>query len=219
MIHKGNGVQIIYGPRVTVIKSDLEEYIEKFPEGEDGEVSMKGCSKVIYADENAEEKMGGGKEKRLTKSVVICSPITGIASELSEVPDEAFSQKIVGDGVAITPSDGNIYAPEDGEVVFVYDTKHAIGFLSYTGIPLLLHIGIDTVKLNGQGFEVLVESGQKVKKGELLMRVALSYVQANAPSTMSPVILSEMSENQKIRILKTGKVEAGEELFAVDFYE
>jgi len=66
---------------------------------------------------------------------------------------------------------------------------------------------------------VLVESGQKVKKGELLMRVALSYVKANAPSTMSPVILSEMSENQKIRILKTGKVEAGEELFAVDFYE
>ncbi|MBQ3036251.1 MAG: PTS glucose transporter subunit IIA, partial [Lachnospiraceae bacterium] len=101
----------------------------------------------------------------------------------------------------------------------VYDTKHAIGFLSYTGIPLLLHIGIDTVKLNGQGFEVLVESGQKVKKGELLMRAALSYIQANAPSTMSPVILSEMNENQEIRVLKTGKIEAGEELFAVDFYE
>lgn len=219
VIHKGNGVQIIYGPRVTVIKSDLEEYIEQFPEGEDVEVHGKGCSKVIYADQNADEKMGGGKERKLTKSVVISSPITGVASELSEVPDEAFSQKIVGDGVAITPSDGNIYAPEDGEVVFVYDTKHAIGFLSYTGIPLLLHIGIDTVKLNGQGFEVLVENGQKVKKGELLMRVALSYIQANASSTISPVILSEMTENQEIRILKTGKVEAGEELFAVDFYE
>ncbi|MBQ7833885.1 MAG: PTS transporter subunit EIIC [Lachnospiraceae bacterium] len=249
VIHKGNGVQIIYGPRVTVIKSDLEEYIERFPEGEDvevrhsdsleqmsetdgvkkGEQAMfgkrdkkektyeekpkNGCSKVIYADPDAQ------KERRLTKSVVICSPITGVASELSEVPDEAFSKKIVGDGVAITPADGNIYAPEDGEIVFVYDTKHAIGFLSYTGIPLLLHIGIDTVKLNGQGFEVLVENGQKVKKGELLMRVALSYIQANAPSTMSPVILSEMHENQEIRILKTGKVEAGEELFAVDFYE
>lgn len=242
VIHKGNGVQIIYGPRVTVIKSDLEEYIEQFPEGEDvevrhsreleeeavtekktgeqgGEMQGRGCSKVIHADKNADEKMGGGKERRLTKSVVISSPITGVASELSEVPDEAFSKKIVGDGVAITPSDGNIYAPEDGEVVFVYDTKHAIGFLSYTGIPLLLHIGIDTVKLNGQGFEVLVENGQKVKKGELLMRVALSYIQANAPSTMSPVILSEMNENQEIRILKTGKIEAGEELFAVDFYE
>ena len=161
----------------------------------------------------------GEKERRLTKSVVICSPITGIASELEEVPDEAFSSKIVGDGMAIIPTDGNIYAPEDGEVVFVYDTKHAIGFLSHTGIPLLLHIGIDTVKLKGQGFEVLVESGQKVKKGELLMRVSLSYLQANAPSIMSPVILSEMSENQQIRILKIGNVEAGEELFAVDFYE
>lgn len=210
VIHKGNGVQIIYGPRVTVIKSDLEEYIERFPEGEQIEV---------HHSREPEKETLAKKERRLTKSVVICSPITGVASELSEVPDEAFSLKIIGDGVAITPSDGNIYAPEDGEVVFVYDTKHAIGFLSYTGIPLLLHIGIDTVKLNGQGFEVLVENGQKVKKGELLMRVSLSYIQANAPSTMSPVILSEMNENQEIRILKTGKVEAGEELFAVDFYE
>ena len=224
VIHKGNGVQIIYGPRVTVIKSDLEEYIEQFPEGEKIEVCH---SRELEAEAMAAEKRvahgdtqtGGKKERRLTKSVVICSPITGVASELSEVPDEAFSQKIVGDGVAITPSDGNIYAPEDGEVVFIYDTKHAIGFLSYTGIPLLLHIGIDTVKLNGQGFEVLVESGQKVKKGELLMRVSLSYIQANAPSTISPVILSEMNENQEIRILKIGKVEAGEELFVVDFYE
>ncbi len=249
VIHKGNGVQIIYGPRVTVIKSDLEEYMERFPQGENEEVKnsdaletlnhpnslqqgeqvmfrkkdkkdkvyeekpKNGCSKVIYADPDAK------KERRLTKSVVICSPITGVASELSAVPDEAFAEKLVGDGVAITPSDGNIYAPEDGEIVFIYDTKHALGFLSYTGIPLLLHIGIDTVKLNGQGFDVLVESGQKVKKGELLMRVALSYIQANAPSTMSPVILSEMNENQEVRILKTGKVEAGEELFAVDFYE
>lgn len=210
VIHKGNGVQIIYGPRVTVIKSDLEEYIEQFPEGEDVEV---------HHSKKLEEEAVVAKKRRLAKSVVIYSPITGTASELSEVPDEAFAQKIIGDGVAITPSDGNIYAPEDGEVVFVYDTKHAIGFLSYTGISLLLHIGIDTVKLNGQGFEVLVEKGQKVKKGELLMRVSLSYIQANAPSIMSPVILSEMSDNQEIRILKTGKVEAGEELFAVDFYE
>lgn len=234
VIHKGNGVQIIYGPRVTVIKSDLEEYIEQFPEGEDVEIrhsreleeEAADTAKREEEDKTLREENGenvGNKEderqRRLTKSVVISSPITGVASELSEVPDEAFSKKIVGDGVAITPSDGNIYAPEDGEVVFVYDTKHAIGFLSYTGIPLLLHIGIDTVKLNGQGFEVLVESGQKVKKGELLMRVALSYIQANAPSTMSPVILSEMNDNQEIRILKTGKIEAGEELFAVDFYE
>ncbi len=228
VIHKGNGVQIIYGPKVTVIKSDLEEYISRFPEGASVEVrhSKELEEEAAAAEKRKETEIGepeGDKEyekqRRLTKSVVISSPITGVATELAEVPDEAFSQKIIGDGVAIIPSDGNIYAPEDGEVVFVYATKHAIGFLSYTGIPLLLHIGIDTVKLHGQGFDVLVESGQKVKKGELMMRVSLSYIQANAPSTMSPVILSEMNENQEIRILKTGKVEAGEELFAVDFYE
>ena len=216
VIHKGTGVQIIYGPRVTVIKSDLEEYIEQFSEGDHIEVRH---SRELEMEAEVSCKKKTVAERKLTKSVVISSPITGNVSELSEVPDEAFSKKIVGDGVAVTPSDGNIYAPEDGEVVFVYDTKHALGFLSYTGIPLLLHIGIDTVKLNGQGFEVLVQSGQKVKKGDLLMRVSLSYIQENAPSTMSPVILSEMSDNQEIRILKTGKIKAGEELFAVDFYE
>ena len=193
VIQKGTGVQIIYGPRVSVIKSDLEEYMERF-------VTEK-------------------NQRKLTKSVVICSPVTGTATELSEVPDDAFSQKLIGDGMAVIPQDGNIYAPEDGEVVFVYDTKHAIGFLTDTGISLLLHIGIDTVKLNGRGFEVMAETGQKVKKGDLLMKVSLPYIKENAPSIMSPVIVSDMGEHQEIRILKTGMVNAGEELFAVDFYE
>ena len=192
VIHKGTGVQIIYGPGVAVIKSELEEYMERFPEEE---------------------------ERKLTKSIVISSPMEGRVSELSDVPDEAFSQKMIGDGVAITPSDGNVYAPEDGEVVFVYDTKHALGFLTDTGVSLLLHIGIDTVKLNGQGFEVMVESGQKVRKGELLMRASLPYLQKNAPSLMSPVIVSELNEHQEIRILSSGDVKAGEEVFAVDYYE
>lgn len=193
VIQKGTGVQIIYGPRVSVIKSDLEEYMERF-------VTEK-------------------NQRKLTKSVVICSPVTGTATELSEVPDDAFSQKLIGDGMAVIPQDGNIYAPEDGEVVFVYDTKHALGFLTDTGISLLLHIGIDTVKLNGRGFEVMAETGQKVKKGDLLMKVSLPYIKENAPSIMSPVIVSDMGEHQEIRILKTGMVNAGEELFAVDFYE
>ena len=193
VLQKGTGVQIIYGPRVSVIKSDLEEYMERF-------VTEK-------------------NQRKLTKSVVICSPVTGTATELSEVPDDAFSQKLIGDGMAVIPQDGNIYAPEDGEVVFVYDTKHAIGFLTDTGISLLLHIGIDTVKLNGRGFEVMAETGQKVKKGDLLMKVSLRYIKENAPGIMSPVIVSDMGEHQEIRILKTGMVNAGEELFAVDFYE
>lgn len=223
VIHKGTGVQIIYGPRVSVIKSELEEYIEQFPEeahemiGKEQQETKKAAKEQPEKQEaQTEEKE---QEKTLTKSVVISSPMDGKVFELSEVPDEAFSRKMVGDGVAITPSDGNIYAPEDGEVVFVYDTKHAIGFLTDTGVSLLLHIGIDTVKLNGQGFEVMAESGQKVHKGDLLMRASLPYLRENVPSLMSPVILSEMNEYQEIRILKKGQIKAGEELFAVDYYE
>ena len=96
--------------------------------------------------------------------MIISSPITGNAVELSEVPDEGFAGKMMGDGAAVIPTDGMILAPEDGEVVFVFETKHALGFQTDSQMALLLHIGIDTVALNGQGFEVFVENGQKVKK-------------------------------------------------------
>ena len=118
-----------------------------------------------------------------------------------------------------TPVDNIVRAPEDGEVAFVFDTKHAIGFMTESGISLLIHVGIDTVKLDGKGFEVFVENGQKVKKGEPMMKLDLDYLKANAPSVMSPVICSEMEENQKVRLIKTGDIQAGDTLFAVDFYE
>lgn len=125
----------------------------------------------------------------------------------------------MGDGAVVTPQDALITAPEDGEVVFVFDTKHAIGFLTDSGLSMLLHIGIDTVKLEGKGFEVLVENGQKVKKGDPMMRLDLSYLSENAPSLASPVLCTELEDNQKIRLLKEGEIKAGEPLFAVDFYE
>ena len=108
---------------------------------------------------------------------------------------------------------------EDGEIVFIFDTKHAIGFLTDSGISLLIHVGIDTVKLNGEGFEVLVENGEKVKKGTPLLRLDLEYLKQNAPSLISPVICTELGDNQKIHLLKEGDIQAGEPLFAVDFYE
>ena len=110
-------------------------------------------------------------------------------------------------------------APEDGEVCFVFETKHAVGFQTDSGIGLLIHMGIDTVKLEGNGFEVLVENGQKVKKGEPMLKMDLDYLQANAPSMASPVLCTELEENQKIRLLKEGEIQAGEPLFAVDFCE
>lgn len=213
VVHKGNGVQIIYGPKVTVIKSNLEDYLETAP---NEEYHASAAEKI-----HEEEASGDGtrKAQKVIKTVMIASPITGVAAPLSDTPDEVFSNKMLGDGAAVTPVDNIVRAPEDGEVAFVFDTKHAIGFMTESGISLLIHVGIDTVKLDGKGFEVFVENGQKVKKGEPMMKLDLDYLKANAPSVMSPVICSEMEENQKVRLIKTGDIQAGDALFAVDFYE
>lgn len=213
VVHKGNGVQIIYGPKVTVIKSNLEDYLET---ASNEEYHASAAEKI-----HEEEVSGDGtrKAQKVIKTVMIASPITGVAAPLSDTPDEVFSNKMLGDGAAVTPVDNIVRAPEDGEVAFVFDTKHAIGFMTESGISLLIHVGIDTVKLDGKGFEVFVENGQRVKKGEPMMKLDLDYLKANAPSVMSPVICSEMEENQKVRLIKTGDIQAGDTLFAVDFYE
>ena len=101
----------------------------------------------------------------------------------------------------------------------MFDTKHAIGFTTDSGLSLLIHIGIDTVNLKGEGFKVLVENGDEVKKGAKIMELDLDYIKKNAPSLVSPVICSELSDNQRIRLLSEGEVKAGDELFAVNFYE
>lgn len=193
VIHKGNGVQVIYGPNVTVIKSNLEDYLDAI-------------------DENAE-----GDEGKVVKSVIISSPVTGTAAGIEEAPDEAFAGKMMGDGAVVTPKESAVYAPADGTISFVFDTKHAIGFTTDSGLSLLIHIGIDTVNLKGEGFKVLVENGDEVKKGAKIMELDLDYIKKNAPSLVSPVICSELSDNQRIRLLSEGEVKAGDELFAVDF--
>ena len=220
VIHKGNGVQIIYGPHVTVIKSNLEDYLETAPDMEYTESSEDLSGEINKKIEDKQEnEPNADNEKKVVKTVVVSSPITGTAADLSTAPDEGFSGKMMGDGAVVTPEDAIIKAPEDGEVVFVFDTKHAIGFMTDSGLSLLLHIGIDTVKLDGKGFEVFVESGQKVKKGEPLMKIDIDYLKENAPSLVSPVLCTELEENQKVRLLKTGDIKAGDELFAIDIYE
>ena len=210
VVHKGNGVQIIYGPRVTVIKSNLEDYLETAP---DEEVIMDAVPEV-KEEEKKEEKAA-----EVVKTVVISSPVTGVAADLGTAPDEAFAGRMMGDGAVVTPENPVVRAPEDGEVCFVFETKHAIGFLTDTGISLLIHMGIDTVQLNGKGFKVFVENGQKVKKGDPLLELDLDYLKQNAPSLVSPVLCTELEDNQKIRLLKEGNIQAGEPLFAVDFCE
>lgn len=215
VIHKGNGVQVIYGPHVTDIKSNLEDYLESAPDIEYTENSEDLSEETDRKDEDKQEN----GTKKVVKTIVMSSPMTGKAADLSTAPDEGFAGKMMGDGAVVTPEDAVIKAPEDGEVVFVFDTKHAIGFMTDSGLSLLIHIGIDTVKLDGKGFEVFVESGQKVKKGEPLMKIDIDFLKNNAPSLVSPVLCTELEDNQEVRLLKDGDIKAGEELFAVDFYE
>lgn len=211
VVHKGNGVQVIYGPRVTVIKSNLEDYLETAPDEE-------------YAPESEakEETVSAAEGKpagKVVKTDIIGSPVNGVAADLSEAPDEAFAGRMMGDGAVVTPSEAMVYAPDDGEVSFVFETKHAIGFQTASGLALLLHMGIDTVNLNGQGFDVLVKDGDQVKKGDPLMKLDVEFLKSHAPSLASPVLCTELTENQKIRLLKSGTIKAGEALFAVDTYE
>ena len=208
VVHKGNGVQVIYGPNVTVINSNLEDYLEKAPN--------------TYAEaENAPaqkeaEPAQETKEQKVVDTITVCSPISGLAADLSTAPDEAFAEKMMGDGAVVTPEDPYVRAPEDGEVAFVFDTKHAIGFVTDSGVSLLIHVGIDTVKLNGEGFEALVESGQTVKKGDPMLKLDLEYLKTHAPSVTSPVLCTELEENQRIRLLADGPVKAGDPLFAIE---
>lgn len=227
VVHKGNGVQVIYGPQVTVIKSNLEDYLEKTTAELDSSEAVEIAAKESRKD-GKEEKTTVDPAKSIAKeknkpsrlqSIIISSPITGTAAALSETPDEAFAGGMMGDGAVVTPIDSIVRAPEDGEVSFVFDTRHAIGFVTDAGITLLIHIGIDTVKLNGEGFEVLVENGQKVQKGEPMIKLNLDYIKEHAPSTASPVVCTELEDNQSIRLLKEGEIQAGEALFAVDILE
>ena len=211
VVHKGNGVQVIYGPQVSVIKSNLEDYLDIAPDEE--YIPQETTSEAVV------EKKAEKAETKLVKTVVISSPITGEAADLSTAPDQAFAEKMMGDGAVVTPTDAIVRAPEDGEVCFVFETKHAVGFMTESGVSLLIHVGIDTVKLNGEGFKVFVENGQKVKKGEPLLELDLDYLSKNALSLTSPVLCTELSDNQKVRLLGEGSINAGDALFAVDFFE
>ena len=209
VVHKGQGVQVIYGPNVTVIKSNLEDYLETAPD-------TYAEAETTESVQETADKTQEAKEQKVVERIVISSPITGLAADLATAPDEAFAQKMLGDGAVVTPEDPFVRAPEDGEVAFVFDTKHAIGFVTDSGISLLIHVGIDTVKLNGEGFEALVESGQTVKKGDPMLKLDLEYLKANAPSITSPVLCTELEDNQRIHLLQEGQIKAGEPLFEIE---
>ena len=144
------------------------------------------------------------------------APIDGKVMNLSDVPDPVFAEKMAGDGVAIDTTGDTIVAPCDGELTLVFKTNHAFAMTLSNGVELLVHIGIDTVSLNGEGFEALVETGQMVKKGDPMLKLDLEYLNANAPSMVSPILCTELEENQSIRLIADGAVKAGDPLFEIE---
>lgn len=213
VIKKGQGVQVIYGPQVSVIKSNLESYLAAAPDTEYREKAAASEEKISAGAEEAEAKSGekaGVQEAELQKSEsqeaessvkrgrTLYSPFTGTVKPITEAPDPAFAGKMMGDGFLVEPENGIVLAPEDAEIVFVFPSKHAIGLKTKDGVEFLLHIGIDTVKLDGKGFEVFVKDGDSVKRGDKLMEFDLQYIREHAPSDVCLTVFTGLKEGEEI---------------------
>ncbi|WP_304083729.1 PTS transporter subunit IIABC [Peptostreptococcus stomatis] len=204
VVKAGAGVQVIYGPRVTLIKSNLEEYLER-SNVDDAYGDMLAAGQIDGAAKLEEEnKVDLGES-----SMEILSPANGDLLDLSEVPDDVFSQKLMGEGFAVESADGDIYAPVSGEIGMIFPTKHAIIIATEDGIEVLIHMGIDTVKMDGRGFELFCEMGQKVKAGDKLAHMDKAVFQAEGYPTVTPVIFTNLDASKKIDIVE-GQVKAGD---------
>ena len=198
VLEVGNNVQAIFGTRSDTIKTQMQDIIA-------------GRTPVIVAVEpTPKEEKAAGEEGKAIVTEDIVMPANGELMDISNVPDAVFSQKMTGDGFAFLPHDGKICSPVYGKVFNVFPSKHAIGIMSDGGKEVLVHIGVNTVKLKGNGFTVLVEEGDLVSAGQPIMEVDLEYVKENAKSIISPIIFSNLPEGASVTLNKTGVLKAGE---------
>ncbi len=197
VICKGNGVQVVYGPKVAVIKAKLEDYLENAPK-----TPAAAPAAPVAAEAPAEN----------AKDTVLSACLNGTVVPLAEVKDEAFSSGALGDGIAIEPSDGELVAPADGEISSTFDTHHAVGLTTDDGAELLMHIGIDTVKLGGKHFTYLVKEGDKVKKGQPLIRFELDAIKAEGYPVTTPLIVCNTDEYASVTPKASGTVKQGDAL-------
>ena len=201
VIVKGQGIQIIYGPQVTVIKSDLEAYLAEEHEEDTAEATDGAENMGTKVTAETEASVNLAESKNIAENVhKLYSPFQGVLKPITEAPDEAFASKAMGDGYLVMPENGTVVAPEDGEVMFVFPSKHAIGLKAADGTEYLLHIGVDTVKLNGEGFTVFVSDGQKIKKGEKLMEFDPVYIREHAVSDACIVIFTGLTEGESLSL-------------------
>ena len=185
VICKGNGVQVVYGPKVAVIKAKLEDYLENAPK-----------TPAAHA----------------AKDTVLSACLNGTVVPLADVKDEAFASGALGDGIAIEPTDGELVAPADGEISSTFETHHAVGMTTADGAELLMHIGIDTVKLGGKHFTYLVNEGDKVKKGQPLIRFELEAIKAEGYPVTTPLIVCNTDDYAAVAAKASGTVKQGDAL-------
>ncbi len=192
VICKGNGVQVVYGPKVAVIKAKLEDYLESTPKN------------PVVAPSPAAAPAA--------KDTVLSACLNGTVVPLADVKDEAFASGALGDGIAIEPTDGELVAPADGEISSTFETHHAVGMTTADGAELLMHIGIDTVKLGGKHFTYLVNEGDKVKKGQPLIRFELEAIKAEGYPVTTTLIVCNTDDYAAVAAKASGTVKQGDAL-------
>ena len=199
VICKGNGVQVVYGPKVAVIKAKLEDYLENAP-------------KTPAATAAPAPAAAPAVPAAAAKDTVLAACLTGTVVPLADVKDEAFASGALGDGIAIEPTDGELVAPADGEISSTFETHHAVGMTTTDGAELLMHIGIDTVKLGGKHFTYLVNEGDKVKKGQPLIRFELEAIKAEGYPVTTPLIVCNTDDYAAVAAKASGAVKQGDAL-------
>lgn len=203
VLEVGNNIQAIFGPKSDNLRHQMADIIKgKSPRP----VAVKPDQEVQKEVENA-----APAAIRNDVESKFVAPISGELLPITEVPDPVFSGKMMGDGFAIKPNDGTVVSPVNGKIINVFPTKHAIGITADDGREILIHFGIDTVKLNGEGFEAFVAEGDSVKAGQTLLKVDLDYIANNATSTITPIIFTNLAEGQSVTVEKPGTVKNGDE--------
>jgi len=197
VIKKGHGVQIVYGPKVSVIKSNLEDYMDS------------GKVETLITENAAEIGLDTGGTAS-AKAEILYSPMKGTVVPIGEVEDEAFSTRALGDGIGIEPKEGKLYAPCNGVVSMLFQTKHAINIISENGAEILMHIGIDTVKLYGKYFETHVKDGDKFKKGDLLISFDMEGIRREGYKLTTPIIVCNTTDYESVKAIAKGNIMPGD---------
>ena len=222
VVANGDGVQVVYGPEVTVIHARLQDYIAQIIPASSSTTDNSAAVPTTSAEVSnpavsAEAKDSDNLSVADAITDIVYAPCNGTVIPLKEINDGVFSEGYIGEGLAIEPVDGSFYAPFDCSVAMVFDTHHAIALHTANDTELILHVGLDTVKLNGQHLEVFVQEGQKIQKGDLILRADLEGIQSAGCRTVTPIVITGAGGAESVELLKTGPVHIGDAVLKVHY--